>query len=376
MRERGTFSLRALHVLLNVGGPEQGEPFSAAVLKSLERRLFAEYDADRSGGLDRAELERLLRDLYQVALVEAEQQDASVAWVARARSQLDSEYGQATVRAAVEQLLALRDANANGSLELSEIQAVLRTEMQASAFHRGRFWRLAPLCDVPIDMDRLTNGPNIKGKIFLAGAVSGIIAKSGCSPLSRITILLQTGGIAGSSSTLGLARHIFKSEGLRGFFRGNSADILRQVPYAGSQFLAFEMLKLKLRAAGVSAVLGDTGAKMLAGGVAGGLSIVSTYPLDLVRARLAVQVPGQERYRGAVHAMRTIAGEEGGAALFRGCGTAVAGAPARSHATALAGFYTFALLCVRTLPEHGDQFRLLRRAQGPLLARRLLRPRD
>ncbi len=336
LRERGPFSLRALHVLLNVGGPEQGEPFSAAVLKSLERRLFAEYDADRSGGLDREELERLLRDLFHVALVEAEQQDASAAWVARARSQLDSEHGQATVRAAVEQLLALRDANANGSLELSEIQAVLRTEL-ASAFHRGRFWRLAPLCDVPIDMDRLTNGPNIKGKIFLAGAVSGIIAKSGCSPLSRITILLQTGGIAGTSSTLGLARHIFKSEGLRGFFRGNSADILRQVPYAGSQFLAFEMLKLKLRAAGVSAVLGDTGAKMLAGGIAGGLSIVSTYPLDLVRARLAVQVPGQERYRGAVHAMRTIAGEEGGAALFRGCGTAVAGGPAHLQTTALAG---------------------------------------
>eukprot|EP01045_Picozoa_sp_COSAG04_P035095 COSAG04_NODE_7959_length_1041_cov_1.615711_1_plen_290_part_01 len=218
LREHGTFSLRALHVLLNVGGPEQGEPFSAAVLKSLERRLFAEYDADRSGGLDREELERLLRDLYQVALVEAEQQDASAAWVARARSQLDSEYGQATLLAAVEQLLALRDANANGSLELSEVQAVLRTEILNSAFHRGRFWRLAPLCDVPIDMDRLTNGPNIKGKIFLAGAVSGIIAKSGCSPLSRITILLQTGGIGpnikGTSSTLGLARHIFKSEGL------------------------------------------------------------------------------------------------------------------------------------------------------------------
>lgn len=64
--------------------------------------------------------------------------------------------------------------------------------------------------------------------------------------------------------------------------------------------------------------------RMTAGGLAGVAGIVSTYPLDLVRARLAVQVPGQEQYRSVGHALRTIVAEDGVRGLFRGCGTACA----------------------------------------------------
>lgn len=42
----------------------------------------------------------------------------------------------------------------------------------------------------------------------------------------------------------------------------------------------------------------------------------ATYPLDMVRGRLTVQT--DQRYRGIVHAARTIIHEEGGRALYKG----------------------------------------------------------
>lgn len=47
-------------------------------------------------------------------------------------------------------------------------------------------------------MQRLTNGPNFLLKVALAGGFAGCMAKTAVSPLSRLTILLQTGGIAGA----------------------------------------------------------------------------------------------------------------------------------------------------------------------------------
>ena len=53
-----------------------------------------------------------------------------------------------------------------------------------------------------------------------------------------------------------------------------------------------------------------------AGAVAGIIAMSATYPLDMVRGRLTVQT-GQ-RYRGIVHATRTIVAEEGARALYKG----------------------------------------------------------
>lgn len=44
-----------------------------------------------------------------------------------------------------------------------------------------------------------------------------------------------------------------------------------------------------------------------------------TYPLDVIRARLAFQVAGDEMYRGIRHAFHTMVTKEGGVrALYKG----------------------------------------------------------
>ena len=64
-----------------------------------------------------------------------------------------------------------------------------------------------------------------------------------------------------------------------------------------------------------------TGRKFVSGAAAGAVSTVCTYPLDLLRARMAVE-KGQISFRNLVV---KVAGEGGTHALFRGVGPTLAG---------------------------------------------------
>ena len=48
-------------------------------------------------------------------------------------------------------------------------------------------------------------------------------------------------------------------------------------------------------------------------------AVLATYPLDMIRARLAFQVAGEDVYLGIIHAIKVIVTKEGGVtALYRG----------------------------------------------------------
>eukprot|EP01062_Namystynia_karyoxenos_P006423 TRINITY_DN12248_c6_g1_i1.p1 TRINITY_DN12248_c6_g1~~TRINITY_DN12248_c6_g1_i1.p1 ORF type:complete len:507 (+),score=124.50 TRINITY_DN12248_c6_g1_i1:46-1521(+) len=310
-------TLQAVYQTLNVGAGHH----TPVKDRRLLRQVFERYDRDKNGELDETELRELLHDVYVLGIDQAATDGASKKWCARAKAQLATEWGKSVVSDAASELLQLRDLNSNGMLSWEEFSAALDSEQQRRQV-RGRFWRLAPLADIPIDMDRLTNGPHFKVKVFVAGAAAGTIAKTVASPLARITILLQTGGIPGAAKDpVGLARHIYQHEGARGLFRGNTADILRQVPYAGTQFLTYEALKERISPYDTTS--SKVGTRMFCGGIAGGVSIFATYPLDLVRARLCVQTQGTDRYRGIWHGLQRVRREEGIRGMYRGCGTAV-----------------------------------------------------
>eukprot|EP00850_Spirogloea_muscicola_P012277 SM000078S22136 [mRNA] locus=s78:511747:512052:- [translate_table: standard] len=61
---------------------------------------------------------------------------------------------------------------------------------------------------------------------------------------------------------------------------------------------------------------------LTAGGLAGALSWVACYPLDVAKSRLQAQgANGGRRFKGIWHCLRTSVAEEGVAVLFRGLGT-------------------------------------------------------
>jgi solute carrier family 25 protein 16 len=81
-------------------------------------------------------------------------------------------------------------------------------------------------------------------------------------------------------------RAIYGQEGVRGLFRGHSATLLRIFPYAGIKFLAYE----QVRAIVIPARDKETHLRRFASGaIAGCISVFFTYPLEVIRVRLAFE---------------------------------------------------------------------------------------
>jgi len=134
--------------------------------------------------------------------------------------------------------------------------------------------------------------------------------------LERVKILFQVATIhypfTGVGSTL---KRIVEREGFWGLYRGNTSSLVRIFPYAAIQFATFDALKAALTPKGSSI---SPIANFLSGAGAGAMAVIFTYPLDVTRARLAVQVD-KRHYTGLLHAMHSMWTHEGGLkALYRG----------------------------------------------------------
>lgn len=85
---------------------------------------------------------------------------------------------------------------------------------------------------------------------------------------------------------------IYRQNGTRGLFRGHSATLLRIFPYAGIKFLAYE----QIRAIVIRDQSQETpGRRFASGALAGLASVFFTYPLEVIRVRLAFETKDHAR---------------------------------------------------------------------------------
>jgi solute carrier family 25 protein 42 len=146
---------------------------------------------------------------------------------------------------------------------------------------------------------------------LLAGACAGALAKSIIAPLDRTKIIFQ---VSESKPFSWLAvrnelKRIVVEEGPLKLWKGHSATLSRVIPYAAIQFATFDFCKRKLiRQPPKWYEL------LLSGSFAGATSVIFTYPLDLMRARMAVG-----HHHGSVYFnLREVYRTRGFKALFRG----------------------------------------------------------
>ncbi|KAK3051890.1 coenzyme A transporter [Extremus antarcticus] len=132
----------------------------------------------------------------------------------------------------------------------------------------------------------------------LAGGIAACAAKTIVAPLDRVKILFQASNpqfqkYTGSwSGAIAAIRDIYKADGARGLFRGHSATLLRIFPYGGIKFLAYE----QVRAVVIKGKEQETsGRRFVAGSLAGCLSVFATYPLEVIRVRLAWETRSSKR---------------------------------------------------------------------------------
>ncbi|TFK51176.1 mitochondrial carrier [Heliocybe sulcata] len=126
----------------------------------------------------------------------------------------------------------------------------------------------------------------------LAGGVAGCVAKTVVAPLDRVKILFQTsnpdfqkytGSWAGAFKAAG---KIYTDGGVRGLLQGHSATLLRVFPYAAIKFMAYDKVHFMLMPTRDH----ETNfRRFAAGSLSGMISVLFTYPLEVIRVRMAFQ---------------------------------------------------------------------------------------
>ncbi|KAL3531696.1 hypothetical protein ACH5RR_005217 [Cinchona calisaya] len=181
-------------------------------------------------------------------------------------------------------------------------------------------------------MDQLLNRPLAvlalvpnDAALFAAGAIAGAAAKTVTAPLDRIKLLMQTHGArAGQEGVkkgiefVEAITLIGKEEGIKGYWKGNFPQVIRIIPYTAVQLFAYETYKKLFSGKdGKLSVIG----RLAAGACAGMTSTFITYPLDVLRLRLAVE-PG---YKTMTQVALNMLKEEGVASFYNGLGPSLIG---------------------------------------------------
>ncbi|EGV59994.1 mitochondrial carrier [Yamadazyma tenuis ATCC 10573] len=126
----------------------------------------------------------------------------------------------------------------------------------------------------------------------IAGGIAGSAAKTLVAPLDRVKILFQTSNpefIKYRGSTAGLWRAgkvILQNDGPAGLYQGHSVTLLRIFPYAAIKFVAYEQIRTLLIP---NDDMETAARRFMAGSLSGLSSVFLTYPLDLIRVRMAFE---------------------------------------------------------------------------------------
>ena len=109
----------------------------------------------------------------------------------------------------------------------------------------------------------------------------------------------------------------YKTQGINGLFKGNSASVARIFPLSAIEFYSFEKYKNLL-------IRGKPKEKyhffnlFLCGTLSGLNAISITYPLDVSRSILAVQTRENEKSKGLIEVLVKLYKNDGFRGLYRG----------------------------------------------------------
>jgi len=172
---------------------------------------------------------------------------------------------------------------------------------------------------------------------FLAGGVSGAIAKTCTAPIERVKLIIQTqdanprimsGEIPRYTGIANCFTRVASEQGIAAFWRGNFVNILRYFPTQAFNFAFKDTIKAMFPKYNAKKDFWAFFAvNMASGGLAGAGSLTIVYPLDYARTRLASDVgSGKRAFNGLSDCLiKTAKGPKGFLSLYNGFGVSVIG---------------------------------------------------
>jgi len=132
---------------------------------------------------------------------------------------------------------------------------------------------------------------------LLVGAVAGVVGTSAIFPLDMVKTRLQSSGQPGQPNyggVVGCIKHIFKGEGIGGFYRGIIPNLIGVTPEKAIKLAVNEKAREMLEDEDGNITLMH---EVFAGGSAGFCQVVATNPMEIVKLRMQLQstLPAAER---------------------------------------------------------------------------------
>jgi len=171
---------------------------------------------------------------------------------------------------------------------------------------------------------------------FLAGGVSGAVAKTCTAPIERVKLLIQTqdanpkiisGEVKRYSGIVDCFSRVASEQGIKAFWRGNLTNIIRYFPTQAFNFAFKDGIKALFPKADKKTEFGKFFMiNMASGGLAGAGSLLIVYPLDYARTRLASDVgSGKAQFNGLLDCLTKTVKSGGVGALYNGIGVSIIG---------------------------------------------------
>merc|ERR1711871_421003 len=171
---------------------------------------------------------------------------------------------------------------------------------------------------------------------FLAGGVSGAIAKTCTAPIERVKLLIQTqdanpkiisGEVPRYTGIVNCFTRVAAEQGVGAFWRGNLTNCIRYFPTQAFNFAFKDKIKSLFPKYGKDQFGMRVLTNVASGGLAGAGSLCIVYPLDYARTRLASDVgSGKKSFNGLGDCLvKTARGPSGVMGLYNGFGVSVMG---------------------------------------------------
>ncbi|GBP80002.1 hypothetical protein EVAR_68356_1 [Eumeta japonica] len=159
--------------------------------------------------------------------------------------------------------------------------------------------------------NRALPDPNSIKSHMAAGAAAGLLQSFACAPVELVKTRQQLArpGDGMPGGAWAGARHVLRSGGSRALFRGLGVTMARDSPAFAIYFGSYEALTRGDR---------SVGRVFMAGGIAGALSWLVLYPVDVVKSRFQADAAGQ--YASAWDCFVRSLRAEGWPCMFRGLG--------------------------------------------------------
>ncbi|XP_064422617.1 solute carrier family 25 member 43 [Latimeria chalumnae] len=158
---------------------------------------------------------------------------------------------------------------------------------------------------------------------LICGGAAGVLSGTATAPLEVVKVLAQVGTFHTKQGFSKTFQIVYSTEGPRAFWKGNFVACVRLFPYSAIHLSTFNKF--------VHVFMDDLGhisqwSTILAGGLAGIVAAIVTYPTEVIQTRLIVQNSLDPTYKGFLHAFHTINHQEGFLALYRGASLTILGA--------------------------------------------------